>query len=254
LSSYEESAVTDKLIRKAFIPSSSEHILIDADYSQIELRVLADISEDEHLINAFKNKEDIHRMTAAKIFDVSEDKVTKNMRSSAKAVNFGIVYGISDFGLSKDLNISKKEAQKYIDSYFEKYPKIKDYMDNIIKFAKENEYVSTKWNRRRYIPEINSRNFMVRSGANRIAMNTPIQGTAADIIKIAMISVYKRLKLEGLKSRLILQVHDELIIDALKDEKEKVLVILKEEMENAATLKVPLVADINEGESWYDSK
>ena len=215
---------------------------------------MAHLSQDENLIEAFKNNEDIHRMTAAKIFDVKIEDVTSSMRSNAKAVNFGIVYGISDFGLGKELSIPKKEAKKYIENYFEKYPKIKEFMDTSINFAKNNEFVETIFNRRRYISDINSKNYMVREGAQRIAINTPVQGSAADIIKIAMVNVFRRLEDEGLKSKLILQVHDELIIDALKSEKEQVKIILKKEMENAAKLLVKLVADINEGENWYDSK
>ncbi len=229
-------------------------MFIDGDYSQIELRVLAHIADDETLINAFKEGQDIHRLTASQVFSVPFDKVTPAQRSSAKAVNFGIIYGISSFSLSQDLKITKKEADLYIEGYFSKYPNIKKYMTNSVNFAKEKGYAKTLYNRKRNIPELKASNFIQRSFGERVAMNMPIQGTAADIIKIAMVKVYYRLKEENLKSRLILQVHDELLIEAHKDEKDIVRKILKEEMENAVSLKTPLEVDIHEGNDWYEAK
>lgn len=240
-------------IRKVFI-SNENSSLVDADYSQVELRVLAHMSEDETMICAFKNNEDIHTKTASQVFDVSMSEVTSKQRSEAKAVNFGIVYGKSDFGLSDDLNISIETAKNYIDAYFEKYNKIKDFMDDVIEFAQKNNYVQTILNRRRYIPEINNKNFMLRNAGKRAAMNAPIQGSAADIIKIAMVNVYKRLKDEKLESKLILQVHDELIVEAIDLEVEKVREIVIFEMENAVNLKVNLDVDLNIGKSWYETK
>ena len=242
-----------KQLRKVF-KSEENNIFLDADYSQIELRVLAHISNDENMINAFNNNEDIHAQAASKVFNIPIDQVTKQQRSEAKAVNFGIVYGISDYGLAEQLNISKKQAQSYIDQYLEKYSGIKQFMDNIINITKEKEYVETLFNRRRYIPEINSNNYMVRQFGNRIALNTPIQGTAADIIKIAMVNVYKQLKEKNLKSKLVLQVHDELLIRTSLEEKDIVRDILKNCMENAMKLNVPLKADISEGYNWYEAK
>ena len=242
-----------KQLRKVF-KSEENNIFLDADYSQIELRVLAHISNDENMINAFNNNEDIHAQAASKVFNIPIDQVTKQQRSEAKAVNFGIVYGISDYGLAEQLNISKKQAQSYIDQYLEKYSGIKQFMDNIINITKEKGYVETLFNRRRYIPEINSNNYMVRQFGNRIALNTPIQGTAADIIKIAMVNVYKQLKEKNLKSKLVLQVHDELLIRTSLEEKDIVRDILKNCMENAMKLNVPLKADISEGYNWYEAK
>ncbi|AFK87149.1 MULTISPECIES: DNA polymerase I [Thermoanaerobacterium] len=241
-------------IRKAFVSSYEDGLIISADYSQIELRVLAHLSEDEKLIESFLNNEDIHLRTASEVFKVSKEEVTSEMRRRAKAVNFGIVYGISDYGLSKDLKISRKEAKEYIDNYFDRYKGVKNYIDSIVKFAKENGYVTTILNRRRYIPEINSKNFNQRSFGERMAMNTPIQGSAADIIKMSMVKVYNELKERGLKSRLILQVHDELIIDTHPDEVEIVKGLLKSIMENVIKLRVPLVVDIGQGKNWYDAK
>ncbi|HEX9058634.1 MAG TPA: DNA polymerase, partial [Clostridia bacterium] len=241
-------------IRKVFIPENDDFILIDADYSQIELRVLAHITGDENMISAFKNDEDIHTNTAAKVFGLSGDEVTPLMRSRAKAVNFGIVYGIGDFSLSRDLGITRKEARKYIDEYLEKFSKVKKYMQDTVALGKENGFVTTILNRRRYIPEIKSSNFNTRSFGERVAMNTPIQGSAADIIKIAMVKVYKELLLNKLKSRLILQVHDELIIEAYKPEKDIIERILRESMENAVSLDVPLKADVKAGNNWYEAK
>ncbi len=240
-------------IRKMFVAKPG-CVLVDADYSQIELRVLAHISGDENLINAFKNNEDIHASTASKIFGVPLHEVNPLLRSRAKTVNFGIVYGMGDFSLAKDLGITVKEAKKYIDSYFEKYINVKKYMENTIQTAKDTGYVSTLFGRRRVIPEISSSNFMVRSAGERMARNTPIQGTAADIIKIAMVSVERELRKRGLKSRLILQVHDELIIETYVDEEKEVRGLLKNCMENAADLAVPLVAETKSGASWYDAK
>ncbi len=241
-------------VRKMFIPSDKEHILVDADYSQIELRVLAHISKDINMCEAFNNREDIHTRTASQIFNVPASEVTSQMRSGAKTVNFGIVYGMGDFSLAQELGIKKYEAKEYIDNYFSKFSGVRQYMDNIIETAKTDGYVKTLFNRRRYLPELSAGNFIQRSFGERVAMNTPIQGTAADIIKIAMVNIYNRLKKEKLKSRLVLQVHDELIIDALKCELSQVKAILKEEMENAVALDIPLVADMNVGETWYEAK
>ena len=240
-------------IRKVFI-SDKECKLVDADYSQVELRVLAHMSQDETMIDAFKHNEDIHTKTASQVFNVSMDEVTSKQRSDAKAVNFGIVYGKSDFGLSEDLNIPVKQAKEYIENYFNKYNKINEFMDNIIEDASSNGYVTTILNRRRYIPEIKSSNFMLRNAGKRAAMNAPIQGSAADIIKIAMINVYKKLEENNLKSKLILQVHDELIVEAVDSEIDIVKKIVKDEMENAVCLDVNLDVDLNIGDSWYDTK
>ncbi len=241
-------------IRKVFIPTDDEYLLMDADYSQIELRVLAHISGDSTMIEAFSNNEDIHTATAAQVFNVDKNEVTSQMRGAAKAVNFGIVYGIGDFSLGKDLGISKKKAREYIDGYLEKYPMVKKYMTDIVEQGKKLGYVTTLFNRRRYLPELQSKNFNIKEFGKRIAMNTPIQGSAADIIKVAMVKVYKALKAENLRSRLILQVHDELIIEVHKDETDKVQQILSESMEGAYALMVPLVADIKIGMSWYETK
>jgi len=241
-------------IRKAFIPSSEEAVFVDADYSQIELRVLAHITGDKEMIKAFVNGEDIHTATAASVFETTPEKVTPELRRRAKAVNFGIVYGISDFGLSRDLGITRKEAKKYIDGYLSKYAGVKKYMDEIVNTGREQGYVETLFHRRRQLPELRSNNFNQRSFGKRIAMNTPIQGTAADIIKIAMVKVYSALKESGLKSRLILQVHDELLVEAFKDELDKVEELVKKCMEEAALLKVPLVVDVSTGTNWYEAK
>lgn len=243
-----------KEIRKVFIPDSKDCMILSADYSQIELRVLAHIADDENMIDAFKNHADIHAKTASEVFKVPLSDVTHEMRSSAKAVNFGIVYGIGEFSLAKDLKIPRKEAKKYIDTYFERYPKIKLYMDNIVKQAKENGYVTTIMNRRRLIPEIKGPNKMVKALGERLAMNTPIQGSAADIIKLAMVNVFKELHEKNLKSSLILQVHDELILNVYKDEYDKVVDIVKRNMEQVVKLKVPMEVDINTGDTWYDAK
>lgn len=242
-----------KKLRKVFKPEDN-NIYIDADYSQIELRVLAHISEDKNMIEAFIKDEDIHQEVASKVFNTPINEVTKAQRSKAKAVNFGIIYGISDYGLSEQINVTRKQAKEYIDQYLEKYNGIKNFMDKVIKETKSNGYVETIYGRRRYVPEINSTNYNIRQFGNRIAMNTPIQGTAADIIKIAMINVYKKLKDKKLKSKLILQVHDELLIETKIEEKEEVKKILKECMENAAKLKIPLKVDLSEGKNWYETK
>lgn len=242
-----------RLIRKVFIPAEG-CIFLDADYSQIELRVLAHMSGDEKLIEAYQQAEDIHRLTASQVFHVPFDEVTPQQRRNAKAVNFGIVYGISSFGLSQDLSISTKEAKEYIERYFETYPGIKSYLDGLVEHAKEEGYVTTMYGRRRPVPELKSSNFMQRSFGERVAMNSPIQGTAADIIKIAMNRVHDRLQEEGLESRLILQVHDELLVETKLSEADRVEQILREEMQQAASLKVPLEIDLHRGNNWYEAK
>ena len=241
-------------MRKMFVAENDEFVLVDADYSQIELRVLAHIANDENMIASFKNGFDIHASTASKIFGVSPENVTTEMRSASKAINFGLVYGMGEFSLSRDLNISIKEAKAYIEEYLGSYPNVRKYMADTVAFAEKNGYVLTEFKRRRDIPEINARNHQLKSFGNRVAMNTPIQGTAADIIKLAMVNVYNRLKKECKKSRLILQVHDELIVEAHISEALRAQKILKEEMENAAALRVPLKVDMNTGKSWYDTK
>lgn len=242
-----------KMIRKVFHPKDG-FVFVDADYSQIELRVLSHMSEDENLIQAFRQGQDIHRSTASLVFHTPFDEVTELQRRNAKAVNFGIVYGISAFGLSRDLGISKKEAGKYIDDYFLAYPRMKSFLDGLVAEGKEAGAVKTMYGRIRPIPELSSSNFMQRQFGERIAMNSPIQGTAADIIKIAMVHVHDRLQKEGLQSRLLLQVHDELLIEAKQEEVEQVEQILQEEMEHAATLAVPLTIDMHTGYTWYDAK
>lgn len=241
-------------VRKIFIPTNEQYRFLDADYSQIELRILAHISEDEMLIQAFKNDQDIHTLTASQVFHVDFDKVTSQQRRNAKAVNFGIIYGMGAFSLSEDLGISRKEAEQYIAAYFEKYPKIKLYMDKTISDGIEKGYVSTMWNRKRFMPELVSGNYNERAFGERVAMNMPIQGAAADIIKIAMIRVYECLKQRNLKSRLILQVHDELLIEVHIDELQEMRELLKNEMEQAAQLSVPLKVDVHEGNSWFEAK
>ncbi len=240
-------------IRKMFVAPKGR-LLADADYSQIELRVLAHVAGDEAMIGAFRKGADIHSVTAAQVLGIPLDEVTKEQRSSAKAVNFGIVYGIGEYSLSQDLKISVKEAKAYIDSYLEKYSGVKKYMEDTKEAARKNGYVTTMFNRIRYIPELASSNFNTRSFGERAAMNAPIQGTAADIIKLAMVRIFNRLKAEKLESKLILQVHDELIIETCPEELERVKTILREEMENAAEMSVPLVVDMSEGKSWYDAK
>lgn len=242
-----------RLIRKAFIPEDG-FVFVDADYSQIELRVLAHMSKDEVMQNAFLENVDIHSQTASEVFDVPVSEVTSLQRRNAKAVNFGIVYGISAFGLSEDLQISRKEASSYIDKYFETYKSVKSFLDEQVKHAKENGYVKTMYGRIRPVPEINSSNFMQRGFGERVAMNSPIQGTAADIIKLAMIKVNMKLKSLNMKSRLILQIHDELLIETAEDELEEVKAILTEEMMNAAKLSIPLEIGLAVGNNWYDAK
>lgn len=240
-------------IRKVFIANKG-YKLVDADYSQIELRVLAHMSQDEHMIDAFNHNVDIHTKTASQVFGIDINNVTSEQRSAAKAVNFGIVYGISDFGLSKNLHIPVKEAKTYIDSYLNTYEDIKSYMDNTIEEAKKDGYVKTILNRRRYIPEIKSSNIILKNLGKRLAMNAPIQGSAADIIKIAMVNVYKKLEEKNLKSKLVLQVHDELIIECIEEELEVVSKIVKDEMEHAVSIDVNLDVDLNTGDSWYETK
>ena len=242
-----------KQVRKIFKPEPGK-VYIDADYSQIELRVLAHMSEDTHMVQAFKDGEDIHKQAASKVFKTPMEEVTKEQRSNAKAVNFGIVYGISDFGLGEQLGISRKIAKKYIEEYLQEYEGIKNFMDNMKEKAKETGYVETLFNRRRYIPELKSNNYMVRQFGERAAMNTPIQGTAADIMKIAMINVYRKLVENGLEAKIVLQVHDEMMIEAPLNEAEKVKEIVKNEMESAIQLKIPLIAEVSEAENWYECK
>lgn len=240
-------------LRKVFKPEQ-RYIFVDADYSQIELRVLAHISEDKNMIEAFCNNEDIHAQAASKVFNIPLEEVTKEERTKAKAVNFGIVYGISEFGLGEQLGVSRKKAKEYIEQYLDKYSGIKEFMINIVEETKEKGYVETLYHRRRYVPELKSNNYMVRQFGGRVAMNTPIQGTAADIMKIAMINVYNKLKENNLKSKLIVQVHDEILVETLESEKEQVKQIVKEEMENVIKLKVPLLAEVEEGYNWYEAK
>lgn len=242
-----------KQVRKIFKPEPGK-VYIDADYSQIELRVLAHMSEDTHMVQAFKDGEDIHRQAASKVFKTPMEEVTKEQRSNAKAVNFGIVYGISDFGLGEQLGISRKIAKQYIEEYLQEYAGIKNFMDDMKEKAKKTGYVETLFNRRRYIPELKSNNYMVRQFGERAAMNTPIQGTAADIMKIAMINVYKKLIEENLEAKIVLQVHDEMMIEAPLAEAEKVKEIVKTEMEGAIKLNVPLIAEVSEAENWYECK
>lgn len=241
-------------IRKVFIPERKGDLILSADYSQIELRVLAHISGDENMIKAFGSGVDIHTATAAEVFNVPVDEVTKTMRSNAKAVNFGIVYGIGDFSLAQDLGITRKQAKEYIDTYLERYPKVHEYMEKVVEEAENNAYVTTILNRKRFIPEAKSSNKIVKALGKRLAMNAPIQGSAADIIKIAMVNVAMELKNRKLKSKLILQVHDELIINVVPEELEEVKTILKDKMEGVLKLSVPLDVDMSSGESWYDAK
>ena len=244
-----------RLIRKAFVPSTEDAVLLSSDYSQIELRVLAHISGDEHLIAAFKEGADIHTSTAMRVFGIEKpEDVTPNDRRNAKAVNFGIVYGISDFGLSNNLGISRKKAKEYIDTYFERYPGIKAYMDNVVREAKDKGYVETLFHRRRELPDINSRNFNVRNFAERTAINSPIQGSAADILKIAMINLDKALVEGGYKTKMLLQVHDEIVLEVPNDELVAMKALVKETMEAAVELAVPLIADENDGRTWYEAK
>lgn len=244
-----------RLIRKAFVPEEENSVLLSSDYSQIELRVLAHISRDEHLINAFQHGADIHTSTAMRVFNIGKpEDVTPNDRRNAKAVNFGVVYGISDFGLSNNLGISRKEAKAYIETYFERYPGIKDYMERVVREARDKGYVETLFKRRREIPDINSRNFNVRGFAERTAINSPIQGSAADILKIAMIHLDQALEAGAYKTKMLLQVHDEIVLQVPSDELAAIKALVKETMESAIELAVPLEADENEGKTWYEAK
>jgi DNA polymerase-1 len=240
-------------IRKMFVPGPG-CTLVDADYSQIELRVLAHIAEDEAMQEAFRSGEDFHTITAATVFGVTPEEVTPQMRRSAKAVNFGIVYGISDFSLAGDLGVTRKEARAYIDGYLASYPGVQRYMKTVVEDAREKGYVASLYGRRRQLPELRSSNFNTRSGAERMALNTPIQGTAADIIKIAMLRVWNRLRQEQPEARLVLQIHDELIVECPENQAEAVKALVTEEMQKAATLAVPLLADAHSGKSWYEAK
>lgn len=244
-----------RLIRKAFVPSLEDSVLLASDYSQIELRVLAHISKDEHLIEAFQKGVDIHTSTAMRVFGIEKaEDVTANDRRNAKAVNFGVVYGISDFGLSNNLGITRKEAKDYIDTYFERFPGIKNYMETIVREARDKGFVETIYKRRRELPEINSRNFNVRNFAERTAINSPIQGSAADILKVAMINLDKEIEEAGLSTRMLLQVHDEIVLEVPRAELETVKALVKETMESAIALSVPLIADENDGQTWYEAK
>lgn len=240
-------------IRKVFVPKDG-FVFVDADYSQIELRILAHMSGDERLIEAYKKAQDIHAITASEVFHTPLEEVTPLQRRNAKAVNFGIVYGISAFGLSEDLSISRKEALQYIEKYFETYPGVKKFLDGLVEHAKEQGYVTTLYGRRRPVPELKSSNFMQRSFGERVAMNSPIQGTAADIMKIAMIRVDRELKRRNLESRIVLQVHDELLVETKREEIDEVKELLTETMKHAADLKVSLEVEANVGESWFDAK
>lgn len=242
-----------RMVRKAFVPRNSDYLLLSADYSQVELRIIAALSKDENMINAFKEGKDIHAATAARVFGVPLEEVSKDMRSKAKAVNFGIIYGQSAFGLSENLGISRSEAKAIIDNYFQQYPAIKSYMDNNIQLAREKGFVETIMGRRRYLNDINSSNTTVRGFAERNAINTPIQGSAADIIKKAMIDIYAELKKNQLQTKMILQVHDELVFDLYKPEKEQVMQMVKEKMEGAVNLEVPLIIEMNIGANWLDA-
>jgi DNA polymerase-1 len=241
-----------KEIRKAFIPDDG-CLFFSADYSQIELRIMAHLSGDKHMIEAFREGDDIHAATAAKIYKIGLDEVTSDMRRKAKTANFGIIYGISVFGLAERMNVDRKEAKELIDGYFETYPQIRAYMDKSIEIARENGYISTILGRKRYLPDIHSHNAVVRGYAERNAINAPIQGSAADIIKIAMVNVYKRFRQEGIRSKMILQVHDELNFSVYPDEKERVQQIVIEEMEKAYTMQVPLRADCGWGQNWLEA-
>ena len=242
-----------KELRKVFVPREG-NIFIDADYSQIELRLLAHFSGCKELIKAYGDDEDVHAVTASQVFSVALDEVTPKMRRAAKAVNFGIIYGISEFGLSKNIGVDVKTAKQYIEKYFEHYSAVKEYMQSNVEFARKNGYVATLTGRKRYIKEINSSNYNMRQFGERAAMNMPLQGSSADIIKIAMVNLYKALKENGLKTKLILQVHDELVLDAPENEREQAMQILKYEMENAVKLNVPLKVDVHCGKNWYEAK
>ena len=240
-------------IRKVFVPEDG-YVFVDADYSQIELRILASMSGDQRLIDAYNSAQDIHAITASQVFHIPLDQVTPQQRRDAKAVNFGIVYGISAFGLGEGLSVSRKEAQEYINKYFETYPGVKEYLDGLVAQGKEQGYVTTLYGRRRPIPELKSGNFMQRSFGERVAMNSPIQGTAADIMKIAMIGVDRELRRRGLRSRIVLQIHDELLIETWKPETKEVKSILEDKMKHASQLKVALEVEAKEGDTWFDAK
>ena len=239
---------------RKFFTADEGRILLDADYSQIELRIMAHMCGDKNMQQAFKEGLDIHTMTAAQVFDMPPVMVTSSMRSAAKAVNFGIIYGIGAFSLSKDIGVSVAEANKYIKSYLSNYPEVEKFMEKTVSEARETGYVTTMYGRRRYVPELKSSNKILQAAGKRIAMNTPVQGTAADIIKIAMVSVYERLKEEKLDAKLILQVHDELIVDSSEADAERAGQIIEEEMTKAASLSIPLIAEVNKGRTWYDAK
>ena len=243
-----------KELRKFFVSRHPNGVLVGADYSQIELRLLAAFSNAKGLVKAYEQGQDIHTSTASKVFNVSIDQVTPQMRSSAKAVNFGIIYGMSEYGLAKNIKVSPAEARRYINAYFNEYPEVKEYMDKNVAFARENGYATTVLGRRRYIREINSTNHMLKSFGERVAMNMPLQGSSADIIKLAMLGVDKRLKKEKLNAKLILTVHDELIVDSPENEATAVEKILVEEMENAVKLSVPLTVSVGKGKTWFDAK
>jgi DNA polymerase-1 len=240
-------------VRKAFIPRNEDYILLAADYSQIELRIIAALSKEETMINAFKNGEDIHASTASKVFNVPIEEVTREQRSNAKTVNFGIIYGVSAFGLSNQTNLSRSESKELIDTYYTTYPKLRSYISEQIDFARENGYVQTVLGRRRYLNDINSRNAVVRGAAERNAVNAPIQGSAADIIKIAMIKIYEKLQTGNFKTKMLLQVHDELVFDVYKPELETIKTLVKTEMENAYKLEVPLDVDLGVGNDWLEA-
>ncbi|MCQ2749112.1 MAG: DNA polymerase I [Clostridia bacterium] len=241
-------------VRKAFVPKSEDYVFVDADYSQVELRIMAHMSGDQKLIEGYKSKEDIHKLTASEVFGVPLDEVTKEQRSAAKAVNFGIIYGISSFGLSEDIHVTKKEAQSYIEKYFEKYSRVKEYLDELVSSAEKTGCSKTLFGRMRKIDEIHSTNFMRKEFGKRAAMNSPIQGTAADIMKLAMVKFNDRIEKEKLDAKILVQVHDELLVECHKDIKEKVGAILEEEMEKACELLVPLVAEVSYGSTWYETK
>lgn len=240
-------------IRKAFIARDEHYTLLSADYSQIELRIIAALSGEENMIKAFKHHEDIHKSTAAKVFDVPLEEVTKEQRSHAKTVNFGIIYGVSAFGLSNQTSLSRKESAELIEAYYNTYPRLKSFIKEQVEFAREHGYVETISGRRRYLKDINSANAVVRSGAERNAVNAPIQGSAADIIKIAMINIHRRLKAENYKSKMLLQVHDELVFDVHNSELEKIQPMIKYEMENAFKMAVPLEVEIGLGKDWLEA-
>jgi len=240
-------------VRKAFVPRDENYVLLAADYSQIELRIIAALSKEENMIRAFQDGEDIHASTAAKVFNVALEEVTREQRSNAKTVNFGIIYGVSAFGLSNQTSLSRSESKELIDTYYKTYPKLSGYIADQVEFAREHGYVSTVLGRRRYLKDINSRNQVVRGAAERNAVNAPVQGSAADIIKIAMINIHRKLKEENYKTKMLLQVHDELVFDAHKDELEKVQKMIKSEMENAYKLEVPLDVELGIGENWLEA-